>query len=172
MSSSQIDIQLVIGIAVLGWLIYRQLRVWPVNASGLRFVAIVAVIGLFEAVPYFHSHHGGSVAYVALAGSLVLAAGFGVARAWTVRLFVRDGQVMQQGGWITAVLWVVAVAAHLGYDALIGEHKGLAGIGTATILLYLAVSLGVQRLIIRQRAERMQPDGFAQGQPAGPPFGS
>jgi hypothetical protein len=170
--SSQMVGQLVLGVAVLALLIYRQLRVRPVNASAVRIVAILGVIGLVEAVPYFRSHHAGSAAYAALAGSLVLAAAFGVARALTVRLFVRDGQVMQQGGWLTALLWVVALAAHLGYDAVIGQHKDLSGVGSATILLYLAVTLGIQRVIVQQRAQRLQPGGFAPGQPADRSFGS
>ena len=40
--------QIVIGVAVLALLIYRQLRTRPVNASGLRVVAIIGAIGLVE----------------------------------------------------------------------------------------------------------------------------
>ncbi len=168
--SSQTTIQIVIGVAVLGLLIYRQLRARPVSASALRIVVILAVIGLYEAVQYFHGRHAGTTVFVALGGSLVLAAVFAVARAMTVRLFTRDGQVWQQGGWLTAVLWVLALAAHLGYDALIGQHKDLAGLGTATALLYLAVSFGIQRVIVQQRAARLQPGRFGPGQPAGGPL--
>jgi hypothetical protein len=46
-----------------------------------RLVLVLAVIGLIEAVQYTQKLHSGSVAIVALAGSLVLAAAFGAARA-------------------------------------------------------------------------------------------
>jgi hypothetical protein len=172
--SSQIAIQIVIGVAVLALLIYRQLRARPVSASVLRIMAILAAIGLYQAVQYFHGNGRptGTTVYVALGGSLVLAAVFAVFRAMTVRLFVTDGQVWQQGSWLTAVLWVAALATHLGYDAVIGQHKDLAGVGSATVLLYLAVSFGIQRVIVQQRAHRLQPAaGFGPGQPAGGPFG-
>ena len=38
----------VIGVAVVALLIYRQLRTRPVNASGLRLAAFLGVIGLVE----------------------------------------------------------------------------------------------------------------------------
>jgi len=45
---------------------------------------------------------------------------------------------------------------HLGYDALVARGHGSGGdVGTATIVLYLAVSLGVQRLVSQYRANRM-----------------
>jgi hypothetical protein len=122
-----------------------------------RLVLVLAVIGLIEAVQYTQKLHSGSVAIVALAGSLVLAAAFGAARAATVRIWMQDGQPWVQGNLLTAALWVVALAAHLGYDYLVGQHKDIGGIGGATLVLYLAVSLGVQRAIVMLRAQRLDP---------------
>jgi hypothetical protein len=89
-------------------------------------------------------------------GSLVLAGLFELARASTVKLFLRDGQWWSQGSWVTAILWVLSLAAHLGFDYLAGGHlagghlagghlagghgTGGASFGSATILLYLAVT--------------------------------
>jgi hypothetical protein len=51
------------------------------------------------------------------------------------------------------VLWVVAIGVHIGLDVLFDSSaKGLSG---ASILLYLAVSLGVQRLAVQSRATRL-----------------
>jgi len=50
---------------------------------------------------------------------------------------------------------VVALAAHLGYDALVDSSKAASGLGTASILLYLGVSLVVQRVIVQHRARRL-----------------
>lgn len=147
--------EIIIGVAVLALLIYRQLRTRPVNASGLRIVAIIGVIGLVETYQFMQHHHAGPVTYAALLGSLVLAAVFGVLRALTVRLWLKDGQPWSRGSWVTASLWIVALAAHLGYDALVAG-RSQDNVGAATIVLYLAVSLGIQRLIVQQRAQRLQ----------------
>ena len=150
---------IVLGVVVLGLLIYRQLRSRPVNASGLRLVAILAIIGLVEAYQFLDKHHSGAVTYAALGGSLVLAAVFAVLRAATVRIWLQGDQPWTKGNWLTAVLWVIALAAHLGYDALVTPGRGSSGLGTATVVLYLAVSLGIQRVITWQRASRLQPGG-------------
>jgi hypothetical protein len=161
--SAQVLTELVLGVLVLGLLIVRQLRTRPVNSSSARLMLVLGVIGLVETVQFFDHHHGaGSFAVAALAGSLVLAAIFGVLRASTTRIWLQNGQAWSKGNWLTAVLWVLAVAAHLGYDALVDTHHGLSGLGNATIVLYLAISLGVQRMIVAQRAQRLG------GGPAGP----
>jgi len=154
--SSQTLLYVVIGVAVLALLIYRQLRARPVRGSQ-RLVAILVVIGLIEAVQYMQKLHAGSAAIVALVGSLVLAAIFGAIRAATVRVWMQDGQPWVQGNLLTAALWVVAVGAHLGYDYLIGQHKDIGDLGGATVLLYIAVSLAVQRAIVTLRAQRLEP---------------
>jgi hypothetical protein len=154
--SSQSLLYLVVGIAVLGVLIYRQLRVRPVRGSQ-RIVLVLVIIGLVEAVQYVQKLHAGSAAVIALIGSLVLAALFGAARAATVKIWMQDGQAWVKGNLLTAALWVVALGAHLGYDYLIGQHKDIGDLGDATVLLYLAVSLAVQRVIVTARAQRMNP---------------
>jgi hypothetical protein len=154
--SSQTVLYLVIGVAVLGLLIYRQLVARPVQGNQ-RLVLILVIIGLIEAAQYLQKLHAGSAAIVALAGSLVLAAIFGAARAATVRIWIQDGQAWSKGNILTAALWVVALGAHLGYDYLIGQHKDIGSLGDATVLLYLAVSLAVQRVIVVHRAQRLSP---------------
>ena len=52
-------------------------------------------------------------------------------------------------------MWIVALAVHLGYDALVAG-PGRDNVGAATIVLYLAVSLAIQRVIVRLRAQRLQ----------------
>jgi hypothetical protein len=148
--------EIILGLAVLVLLIYRQLRARPINAGGLRLAAILAVIGVVETAEYLQKYHGGSATYAALGGSLVLAAVFGMLRAATVRIWNQDGQVWIKGNWLTGLLWIVALGAHLGYDALVAHgHGSNGGVGAATVVLYLAVSLGVQRLVAQLRASRM-----------------
>jgi hypothetical protein len=175
--NSQVVFDVVIGIAVLGLLIYRQLVARRVSASSLRLTLILGVIGIIQAVDYLSKHHGGALTVAALAGSLVLAVVFGLLRAATVRVWIKDGAAWTQGNWLTALLWVLAVGAHLGYDALFDHHKGTSGVGTATIVLYLAISLAVQRGLVLLRARRLDPSSvgspfFGAGPSGGPgPFG-
>jgi hypothetical protein len=151
--------EIVLGVVILGLLIYRQLRSRPVSASGLRLIAILGVIGLIETYQFLDKHHSGAVTYAALAGSLALAAVFGALRAATVRIWFQGNQPWSQGNWLTAALWIVALAAHLGYDALVTPGHGSSGLGAATTVLYLAVSLGIQRVVTQVRANRLQPGG-------------
>ncbi len=88
MKQTQI-VDIVIGVAALAFLISRQLRARKVSSSGLRVVAVLAVLGLIEAVVA----HGASD---------------------------RD-------------------------------------VGSATVLPYLAVSLGIQRVITQWRATHLEP---------------
>jgi hypothetical protein len=156
---SQVVTQVVIGVLVLGLLIYRQLVPRRVSSSSLRLMLILGVIGVIEAVQFFGKHHDGGLVLAALAGSLLLAIIFGVVRAATVRVWLQDGSPWTQGNWVTALLWVAALAAHLGYDALLDHNKGTNGLGTATIVLYLAITLAVQRGLVLLRAQRLDPGG-------------
>lgn len=150
-------VYLVVGVAVLGLLICRNLRAQPVRQVSQRLFLILGVVGVIETYQYLDKHHGGTAAIAALLGSLVLAAAFGVIRALTVRVWMKDGQPWSQGSIPTAALWVLAPAAHLGYDALLNTHKDLTGLGEATVVLSLVVSLAVQRLIVTARAGWLAP---------------
>jgi hypothetical protein len=148
---------LVIGVAVLALLVVRQLSVRRLNES-YRLTLIIAIIGVVEFVSFLNAHHGHRTEVIeAVLGSLAIAAVTGAMRAPTVKIWRDDsGQLLRQGTWLTAVLWVVSVAAHLGYDALVGG-KTLGDVGDATILLYLAVTLVIQRVIMLARADRHRP---------------
>jgi hypothetical protein len=164
---------IVLGVVVLALLIYRQVVARPVTTRGLQIVGILAIIGVLQTVQYFDKYHSSDGTYAALGGSLVLAAIFGALRSATVRIWIQDGQAWQKGNWVTGALWVVALAAHLGYDALVarGHGHGAPSVGDATVVLYLAVSLGIQRVIIQQRANRVLPGGGAPGSGAPGPSG-
>lgn len=74
---------------------------------------------------------------------------------------MQDGRPWVRGSQLTAGLWVVALAAHLGYGYLVCQAKSMAQLGTATLLLYLVASLGVQRLVVAYRVQRMELTGLA-----------
>ena len=109
MSSSDV-ISLVVGLAVLALVLVRQLSTRRLSES-YRLSIILAIIGAVQFVDFLKGHPGnpGGIT-AAVAGSLVLAAAFGVARAITVRVWRQGGQLMRKGTWITAILWIIAVA--------------------------------------------------------------
>jgi hypothetical protein len=154
-------VSILIGVAVAALLVVRQLRAQPLNAR-FRLPLILGVIGLIELVEYLGKHHVSGVAIGALAGSLVVAAAFGAIRAATVHLWLQDGQPWRKGNWLTGILWVVSLAAHFGIDYLIDPHNPNGGLAGSTILIYLAVTYTVQRLIMQARAQRLPAgDGHA-----------
>jgi hypothetical protein len=165
-------VDLVIGIAVLALILVRQMQVRPVRAS-FRLPLILAIIGVIELYQFFqhnqhNQHHNTGVVFAALAGSLALAAIFGAIRALTVRVWINAGQALRQGTWITAVLWIVSLAVHLGYDYLVDGKGPQSGLGTASLTLYFAVTYTIQRFILQAEAQRIANGPLGDGQPGTP----
>jgi hypothetical protein len=147
-------VNLIIGLAVLALLVYRQLQVRPVRAN-FRLPLILAVIGVIELTQFLKTDHHTGTVLAALAGSLVLAAITGAIRAMTVRVWIQAGQALRQGTWITALLWVVSLGVHLGYDYLVDGKGPQSGLGTASLTLYFAVTYTIQRFILQAKAQRI-----------------
>jgi len=159
-------VDLLIGLAVLALILVRQMQVRPVRAS-MRLPLILAVLGVIELTQFLqHNHHTATV-YAALAGSLALAAITGAIRAMTVRVWYDAGQALRQGTWITALLWIASLGVHLGYDYVVDGKGPQAGLGTASLTLYFAVTYTIQRLILQARSQRLagtpQPDVSSPG---------
>jgi hypothetical protein len=154
---------LVIGVLVLVLLLSRQLMTRRLSES-YRLSVILAIIGIVQFVNFLKGHPtDDSRVAIAVVGSLVLAAVFGAARALTVRVWrAPSGQLLRKGNWLTAALWIVSLAAHLGYDELVAGHvtsKSGGNVGNATVLLYLVVSLTVQRFVLLDRVARQEAAG-------------
>lgn len=154
---------LVIGVAVLLLLLSRQLTVRRLKEN-YRLSLILAIIGIVEFVNFLNGHptDKGGIA-VAVIGSLVIALVAGAVRSLTVQVW-RDpgGQLLRKGTWVTLVLWIVSLAAHLGYDDLVAGHitgKNGGNVGDATILLYLVVTLTVQQFVLLRRVARQEATG-------------
>jgi hypothetical protein len=155
---------IVIGLLVLVIILRRQLRARPVNADRPATIFfILGIVGIAQIVDAWRDHAPVSGGITLLALSLVVAAGFGVWRATSVRLWRDGGQLWQQGTPLTITLWVLAIGVHLGVDVL-GHviepaHSAAATSVTdtlsASILAYIAVSFGVQRVVVGRRARAM-----------------
>jgi hypothetical protein len=174
-------VSIVIDIVILVLLLARQVTTRPLS-GGYRLPLILLIVGLFEFAAFllgggqqlaevlkgqrsFPTVHDGSTVVAALAGSLVIAALSAAVRAPTFRLWWQDGQCWRKGTAVTLVLWIVSLAAHLGYDDLISRSSALRGLGNVTVLLYFAVSLGFQRMFLAARASRIgrTNGGFSRG---------
>jgi len=168
-SVSQTDVvNLVIGLAVLALILYRQMQVRPVRAN-IRLSLILAIIGVVELTQFLQrQHHHDTAVIAALAGSLVLAAVLGAVRAATARVWADGGRAMRQGTWLTTVLWLVSLGLHLGYDYLVDGKGAQAGLGTASLTLYFAVTYAIQGVVLQWRAQRIaaQPNTGARAAPS------
>jgi FtsH-binding integral membrane protein len=151
-----------VGVLVLALLLWRQLQPRRVREDGaLRLTVILLAIGVVQAYPVLSKTSPSGIVLVLLAAGLVSGAVFGTLRAYTTKLWIQgepggNGDVWRQGTWLTLVLWIVAVGLHFGIDYLSQRQGAPAGLGSSTIVLYLAVTLGIQRFITQQRALRLR----------------
>jgi hypothetical protein len=142
-----------IALAVLGLVLYRQLRARPVGERRLYTIpAVLAVIGVAQGGLLDDAHPALSVAL--LAGELVAAVAFGVLRAVTVRLWREsDGELWRRGtGW-TLAAWLVSILSRVGFLAA-GHALGLK-LGSNLFLVFLALTLIVQNLLVVWRGRRI-----------------
>jgi len=146
-----------LGVLVLALLVYRQLQPRRVRLdSAVRLTLILLVAGAAQAAPVLFRHPPATIVVIMLLAGLVSGAVFGTLRAYTTKLWIKDDDVWQQGTWLTLVLWLVAVGLHFGIDYLSEQQGAPAGLGSSTIVLYLAVTLGIQRFITQQRAVKVR----------------
>jgi hypothetical protein len=147
---------LVLDGAVFVWVLYRQRRVRRVRLRfSTRVPVVLLLLGLFQFVHYTDTHSLGAEVSALVIGSFVVgAAAFGAIRALTVRLWPFAKGVVQQATWLTMGLWVVSVGVHFSTSAVISSLHGPVGVTGASLLLYLAISLGVQNAVVQRRAIR------------------
>lgn len=149
-------LQAIVGIAVLGWIVWNQLRVRQFSTRRLRVAGILGVIGLVEVASSAAAHPVSVAGWTLLVAGLVIGAALGLVRAATVRLWVRDGAVYTQGHAMTAALWIVGIAIHVGLDLLARAIAPSADVVDASsVLLFIAVGLGVQGLMTLRRAQSL-----------------
>ncbi|MFD2467190.1 hypothetical protein [Amycolatopsis silviterrae] len=139
-----------IGLVVLAWLMWRQLQVRRADRPPVVLL-VIGVLGVASLGVAIAKTTPTTAAILLLAFSFVVAAGFGVARGYTMRLWYAGGTRWRQGNWRTAALWLVSFGVHLGLDIAVDAVNPVPGLGGASILLYLAISLAAQRLTVRSR---------------------
>jgi hypothetical protein len=150
-------VNILLGLLVVAVIIIRQLTVRPVREdSRMVLVLVLGAYGLVAIGRTLRGHHVSVAAMAVLVASLVGAAALGGMRALTVRVW-RDqsGQLVRRGTAITAALWIVSLAVHLGADMWLTKLTNIAALGASTIAIYLAVTWGTQATVLRSRAMRL-----------------
>jgi hypothetical protein len=142
-----------LGVLVIAWILLRQLSVRPVRrVFSARLPVILGVIGLLDFFSYTGDHHVSGIDFAWVFGTLAVGAVLlGAVRAFTVRLWATDHWVLRQGTIATMVLWALSLGLHFYVDGG-GGHAGASGAEQASLLLYLALTLGVQYYVISRRA--------------------
>jgi hypothetical protein len=143
-----------LGALILVLVLQRQTRIRPVpRFFAPRLPVVVGAIGLFELFDYTTNHHHlTSADYLWMLGTLVGGAVvLGAIRGLTMRVWSSNGWVVRQGTTVTMVLWAISLALHFFVDEG-GGHAGAAGLEQASLLLYVALTIGVQAYVVHRRA--------------------
>ena len=137
---------LIVSLAILAFILYRQLTVRSLSKDNLVAPIILIIAGISSQSSYNHTHPLTTSGVVTLVAVLVLdSVALGAVRALTVRIWRADGRVLRQGTWLTAAIWIAQVAIHAVVDAV-------AKIGNGSILLSLGLTLVAQYLVLLARA--------------------
>jgi len=170
----------ILALAVVGWIIYRQLTWQAVTPSRMwRMPIILAVIGIFELSQVKGATSVSGTDLGILGGELVLALGVGAAMGALAHFRTRpqresdvasgrpDGQSekwdptrtiveSRTGGW-GAALWIVMIAVRVGieFGARSLDNSALVA-STGVILLVIAANRIARIAIISYRMDRKQ----------------
>jgi hypothetical protein len=159
-SASSTVVDIVISVAVLGFILYRQRQVRRASPT-LVLPVVLIVIGLFGVISLSKGPNKLTSAEVGILIALLAldAVGLGAVRALTVRLWHDGGAVLRQGTWLTVGLWLVGIVIHETVDLV-------AHIPSTSLILYLGLTLLAQQLVLQARVNRMaQQTGTPAGQP-------
>jgi hypothetical protein len=150
-------ISIVIGLLVLAWILYGQVRRKPLTAKS-RLGLILAVVGLVETWNFAQHTHLTTKDVSLIVVSIAIGLGLATLRARTVRIWSEGGTAWQQGTWVTALLWIVGLGQHLLVDFYVAK-----GLGDASLLLYFGIVIFAQRMVVigRARAQGLLPSGSA-----------
>jgi hypothetical protein len=141
----------VVGVAFVAFVISRQIRLRRVTVRGLAILPAWFVgIATVSDHTLLHRLTASGVAGGFFLAGVLLAAVMGLARSTTLRVWKTAEGTFCQGGWRTGALWVLTIALRVGMFLVAAKAGAREGGGEA--MLYVAVTLGVQNLMIARRA--------------------
>jgi hypothetical protein len=146
-----------IGLAVLvvAFVCYRQLQTRSIREErGLFLYVIVFALGVLQTSTFLQSHRVGTTAIVLVCASVLVGIGLGALRGRLTHLWRADGQLFRRGNPWTIAIWIGGIGIHLGIDLYSGAlDRSAKGFATSSLLLYVGLSLGMQRLVLLRRAK-------------------
>ena len=149
-------LQILLIAAILAVVIVRRFAGQPVRAQSVVLPLGIAAWGLVQ----LRGAHPGPTDLAFVAAQAVFALAVGAARAATIRLYLRDGQLWQRYHWSTLVVWLAAIAMRFGF-AVAGQLTGV-HVVASSLLFVLGLSLVAEAALVGYRAR-------ATGAPLAPP---
>lgn len=154
MSATEILLYLAIAAVVVWRVIIRQWRGSAITVRGLVLIpGILVVIGVSNCLALLSKAPAGEIEL--LVADLVVLTALGVARAASTTVITRDGNAFQKGTALTLLLWLTTIVARIGV-AVLGARLGVAGpLTSASVVLSMGLSIGVQNAVIYLRARHL-----------------
>lgn len=141
------------GLVVVVFFIVRQRRSDRFRERSLLFPLALGIYGVVLLTDTSEHRALSTASAVILVLSAVASIGFGVIRGQTIELFERRGELWERATWTTIIAgWGGLLLARL---TLIGIAAGIGAKVAASptsIPLMLAITLGVQMIVVRERA--------------------
>jgi uncharacterized BrkB/YihY/UPF0761 family membrane protein len=147
---------IIISVLVLLYILYNQRRVRQLRQTlRLTLPIVLIIVGFLSTTSHFNTQPLTTTGLILIVASLLfLAGGMGALRAYTVKIWSNDQGVFRQGTWLTIGLWLVSVALHV-----VVEQFGHTG--QSSLLLYVGITLAVQRLVLYSRARSYFPSSLS-----------
>lgn len=154
--SVQLIANVVIGLALVGFLAYRQMTWQSVDPARIwRLPVILGIVGVVLMANEKTTVTSTDVVFLGIEVLLSVAIGLTMGAITTFRSMPtpdQRGRTLQtRTGWLGGVLWIVLIAVRIGLDVA-GAHLGAHLLtSTGTILLMVAVNRAARALVVDQR---------------------
>jgi hypothetical protein len=146
---------IVVGLLIVVLVTFRQLRTSSVREErGVILYFVILAVGIYQTIFFLQAHVVDVTVELLIAASIVIGLGLGVLRGFLTHLWRADGKLLRRGNAWTILVWIVGLGIHLGLDIFTGQIDPSAqGFASATLLVYVALSLGTQRFVLLRRAK-------------------
>lgn len=137
-------------VLVIIYVFYKQMQPRKIRQKNTSLI-VITLLGVYTLLKSIDQHHFQLTAANVglLAGSLILlAVGCGIWRAFTCKIWQEDKQYFRQATIWTMIIWVITIFLH-------GMMAHFFPVLEQTTLLYIALSLLSQRLILQWRSQRI-----------------
>lgn len=135
---------------IVVFVINRQLQPKQIKSSQKKLLVLI-LMGIYFTLQAIDDHdlvlNTTTVAGLLLS-MVVLAVGFGVLRAMTCKVWQEDGVYYRRATWLTILLWGLMILLHDTIDYLTKA-------GSATMFLYLALTLFTQHYVLEMRTQKV-----------------